>query len=265
MESRMSIKGKTALITGASSGIGVDFARELAKRGVNLVLVARRKQRLEAVAEEMREAFGVKADIIALDLGKSSAPQELYHHLKDQHTEVEILINNAGFGAYGPFVDTPWERTADMLQLNLITLTHLTKLFVADMLSRDSGYVLQVASIAAYQATPNYAAYAATKSYVLHFSEALHHELRKTKVKVSALCPGVTATEFFEVSGQQSSFYQRLAVMDSPTVARIGINAMLAGKASKIPGFMNTFSAFGLRFIPRSLQRILAGILMRSN
>jgi len=261
----MNLKGKTSLITGASSGLGVDFARELAQRGADLILTARRKERLEGVAQEMREAYGVRADVIALDLGESTAPQRLYDSVKELGCEVDILVNNAGFGVYGPFSDTPWDRTAQMLQLDIISLTHLTKLFLDEMIKRNSGYVLQVASAAAYQATPNYAAYAAAKSYVLHFGEALHHELRNTNVKISVLSPGVTATEFFQVSGQGTSLFQRVAVMDSPTVARIGIKAMLAGKASKIAGVMNAFSAFGVRFIPRSVQRTLAGILMKSD
>ncbi|MEL6822265.1 MAG: SDR family NAD(P)-dependent oxidoreductase, partial [Calditrichota bacterium] len=220
---------------------------------------------LEAVAQEMRETYGVEAEVIALDLGDSVTPQELYNRAKEQGREVEILINNAGFGVYGLFADTPWERTAAMLQLDIVSLTHLTKLFLEDMLKRNSGYVLHVASVAAYQATPSYAAYAAAKSYVLHFSEALHHELRDTNVIVSALSPGFTETEFFEVSGQKSTFFRRMSAMDSPTVARIGIKAMLSGKASKISGFMNAFSAFGVRFIPRSWQRSLAGLLMKTS
>lgn len=261
----MNLKGKTALVTGASSGLGVDFATELAQRGADLILTARRKDRLDAVAQEMREEYGVRAEVIVLDLGEPSAPQKLYDGVKELNLEVDILINNAGFGIYGPFANTPWERTAQMLQLDIVSLTHLTKLFLDDMVERDSGFVLQVASVAGYQATPNYAAYAAAKSYVLNFGEALHHELLNTNVKMSVLSPGVTATEFFEVSGQGTSLFRRVAVMDSPTVARIGIEAMLAGKASKIAGLMNAFSAFGVRFIPRSLQRTLAGILMKGD
>ena len=193
------IRNKTALVTGASSGLGVDFARELAKEGANLILVARREERLKAVQAEIKQEFGVDVDVIPMDLTQPDAPQALYDRLKSGKKPVDVLVNNAGYGLFGMFTELPWEKQKQMLDLDVIALTHLTKLFVPDMVERKFGAVLQVASIAAYQPAPTYASYAGAKSYVLFFSEALDHELRGTGVNVTTVSPGVTATEFLKV------------------------------------------------------------------
>jgi short-subunit dehydrogenase len=257
------LKGKTALVTGASSGLGVDFAAILAERGCNLVLVARREDRLQKLAAELRERHGVQVHVIALDLSPIGAPQVLYDRVRGLGLNVDVLINNAGFGTYGAFTDVPWEREQEMLTLDIVALVHLTKLFVRDMVARNFGFVLQVSSIGAYQPSPTYATYSAAKAFVLSFGEALNYELRNTNVKVSVLSPGVTETEFLQVAGQQRSLFQRLSIMKSRPVAEIGINAMLAGKPSKVAGAMNALTAWSLRFMPRRLQAAMANAAMQ--
>ncbi len=245
------LAGKTALVTGASSGLGVDFARELAALGANLVLVARREDLLKQVQADLKAKHGVQVTTIALDLGTPSAPQALFDLLKRQKAQIDVLINNAGFGLFGRELDLPWERTQQMLQLDIVTLTHLTKLFARDMVTRRSGYIMQIASIGAYQPSPGYAAYSAAKSYVLSFGEALSYELKGTGVSCTVVSPGVTATEFLQVSGQKATLYQRLTMMQSPEVARIGVRAMLARRTSVITGWVNWMIAMSVRFTPK--------------
>ena len=251
------VQGRTALVTGASSGLGADFARDLARRGAHLILVARRADLLTSLQAELAST-GVKIETIALDLIAPDAPQQLYDQLKAAGQTVDILINNAGLGIFGEFLEIPWEREHNMLELDIVTLTHLTKLFARDMVARRFGYILQIASIGAYQPSPTYATYSAAKAYVLSFGEALAYELRRHNVKVSVLSPGVTKTEFLHVAGQQPTFYQRMAMMDSPTVTRQGIDALLRGQTSLVPGFMNAVTAFSTRLMPRQFAAALA-------
>jgi short-subunit dehydrogenase len=255
--------GKTALVTGASSGLGVDFATILAERGCNVVLVARREDRLRASADELSTKHGVQTHVIAMSLSELGAPQQLYDRIRALGLTIDVLINNAGFGVHGPFADVPWEREQEMLMLDIVALVHLTKLYVRDMLARDSGYILQVSSIGAYQSTPTYGTYSAAKSFVLSFGEALNYELRKSNVKVSVLSPGVTETEFLEVAGQKRTLFQRMSIMPSRPVAEIGIEAMLRGKPSKVAGVMNALTAWSLRFIPRRTQTAMANAAMQ--
>jgi len=257
------LKGRLALITGASSGLGVDFATILAERGCNLVLVARREDRLRALAEKLTQEHGVQAHVMGMSLAPLGAAQDLYDRIRALNLTVDVLINNAGFGLYGPFTEIPWEREEEMLRLDIVTLVHLTKLFVRDMVARNFGYVLQVSSIGAYQPSPTYATYSAAKAFVLSFGEALNYELRSTNVKVSVLSPGVTETEFLAVAGQRKSLFQRLSMMQSRPVAEIGIEAMLRGKPSKVAGAMNTLTAWSLRFVPRRLQAAMASAAMQ--
>ena len=257
------LQGKTALVTGASSGLGVDFATILAERGCNLVLVARREERLRKLAEDLAQRHGVQAHVIAMDLAPLGAASDLYNRVRALNLTVDVLINNAGFGVYGPFAAIPWEREREMLLLDIVALVHLTKLFVRDMLARNFGYVLQVSSIGAYQPSPTYATYSAAKSFVLSFGEALSYELRGTNVKMSVLSPGVTETEFLAVAGQRRTLYQRLSMMPSRPVAEIGIAAMLRGKPSKVAGLMNALTAWSLRFVPRRLQAAMASAAMQ--
>ncbi len=259
------LKGRTSLVTGASSGLGVDFARVLAAKGSDLVLVARREDRLRSTADELGRRHGVRVEIVALDLAAVGAPQVLFDHLAAGGRSIDVLVNNAGLGLYGPFLEIPWEREAGMLQLDITTLVHLTRLFAAPMVERRFGRVLQVASIGAFQPTPLYASYSAAKAFVLSHGEALAYELRGTGVTCTVLSPGVTATEFLAVSGQHPTFYQRLMMMKSADVARIGIGAMLRGRPSVVPGALNALTAFSTRFMPRRLAAAVAYRTMKSN
>ncbi|MGB7537828.1 MAG: SDR family oxidoreductase, partial [Anaerolineales bacterium] len=248
------LRGKTALITGASSGMGADFARQLAAQGCRLVLVARRAEKLQALRIEIFERYAAEADTVAMDLCAADAPRKLYDHLKAQGLAVDILINNAGYAQYGEFVRTDWERCRAMLELDVVSLTQLTRLFAADMADRRSGFVLFVASTGAFQPTPLYAAYAAAKSYVLYFGEALHHELRPHGVGVTVLCPGVTRTEFFDVAGQEMTAFQRTTAMNSADVARIGIRAMLDKRSCVVAGWINALIAAFAPLMPRQFM-----------
>lgn len=259
------LRGRRALVTGASSGLGVDFARLLAADGANLTLVARREDRLRELRDEIASRHGVAVDVVAMDLALPDAPQRLFDQVKSAGQSVDVLVNNAGLGLYGPFLEIPWERERGMLELDVLALVHLTKLLVREMVARDFGFVLNLSSIGAYQPTPLYASYSAAKSFVLSFSEALSYELRQTKVRVTALSPGITATEFLKVSGQKPTLYQRQMLMSSEKVARIGVEAMLAGRPSVVPGFLNAMSAFSMRFLPRRLAAAIAYQTMKSD
>lgn len=257
------LRGRTALVTGASSGIGVDLARGLARRGANLVLVARREDRLRAVAEEIVQRHGVKADVVAQSLSEPEGAPRVVERVRALGVPVDVLVNNAGVGVFGEFKDVPWERQRALLELDLVTPVHLAHAFLPDMLLRGEGWILNVSSIGAFLPTPGYATYSAAKSFVLSFSEALAWELRATRVRVSALCPGVTETEFFDVSGQTRSLFQRATVMPAADVAESGLRALFTGRTSRVPGFLNAASIQSLRLVPRRLSTGLADLLMR--
>ena len=259
-----SLQGKTALVTGASSGLGVDFARELARRGCRLVLVARREELLKQLQGELQAAHGITAIVMTVDLGDPAAPQMLYDALKAQGVAVDILVNNAGFGLYGMELEIPWDKTRQMLMLDIVALTHLTKLFARDMVKRGFGRMLQVASIGAYQPSPTYAAYSAAKSYVRSFSQALNFELRHSGVSSTVISPGITATEFLQVSGQKPTAYQRAMMMTSAEVAAIGIKAMLKGRYSVVPGFLNWLTALFTMITPDPVNAAAAYRLMKN-
>lgn len=256
------LRGRLALVTGASSGLGVDFATILAERGCDLILVARREDRLRQLADQLGGRHGVKVHVLAMDLAPLGAAQKLYDEIGTRGLQVDVLINNAGFGVYGPFLEIPWEREEEMLRLDIVALVHLTKLFARDMVARNFGYILQVSSIGAYQPSPTYGTYSAAKAFVLSFGEALSYELRRTNVRVSVLSPGVTETEFLDVAGQKRTLFQRLSIMPSRPVAEIGIEAMLRGKPSKVAGRMNALTTWSLRFMPRRWQAAMAETAM---
>lgn len=258
------LSGRTALVTGASSGLGVDFARELAGLGCNLVLVARREDLLKQVQAELLQR-SVKVSIVTLDLGTAEAPQALYDLMRLQNLSIDVLVNNAGFGLFGQDLQIPWQKTRQMLQLNMLALTELTHLFARDMVKRGSGYIMQIASTGAYQPTPTYAAYAATKAYVLSYGEALNYELRGSGVSCTVVSPGVTATEFLQVSGQKPTWYQRRTMMSSGEVARAGVRKMLARRSSAVIGLFNWLAAFSVRFTPRSLAAATGYRLMKND
>lgn len=251
-------RGHRALVTGASSGIGADLARQFAQRGADLVLTARRADRLEAIAAECR-LFGVSVTTVPADLADPSSRSDLAASFPN----IDILANNAGLGAFGRFAEVPWERIEHMLTVNITALTHLARLFAEPMAARGWGRILMVASTAAFQPVPLFAVYAASKSYVLSFGEALNVELAGCGVRTTVLCPGVTETEFFEAAGQTRSAYVNRSAMTSADVARIGIDALARGRTSVVAGTANAAMALGTRFAPRSLTARLAYRVMK--
>jgi short-subunit dehydrogenase len=258
------LKGRTALVTGASSGLGVDFARELARRGANLVLVARRKDALEGVAKEMRDSYGIEVRVRPADLSDAPSREGLYRKLEAEGSDVDILLNNAGFGLFGKFAESDWGRLNQLLQVNMVALSHLTWLFTPAMIRRRWGRILLIASTGAFQPSPTYAAYGAAKSYVLSLGVALNHELRETGVSCTVACPGVTATEFFQVAGQRQTLYQRMTIMPSAKVADLAFKALLAQRPLVVTGRLNAFMAWSTRFMPRTRSAALAYRLMKN-
>ncbi len=245
---------KTALITGASGGIGLELAKLFARDGYNLVLVARSEQKLKQLAADLEHRHGVSVQVLAKDLSTPQSPAEIHAELQAQSITVNVLVNNAGYGTSGPFIETDLTTELQELQLNVVTLTHLTKLFAREMVRQRQGRILNVASTAAFQPGPLMAVYYATKAYVLSFSEALATELRGTGVTVTTLCPGATETGFAERAKIKSStLFQSSRVMSAEAVARIGYVGLMAGKTLVIPGFLNKALAFSVRFAPRAL------------
>ncbi len=260
---KQSLNGNTALITGASSGLGADFARQLALRGCDLVLVARRADRLRELQAEITSQNRVDVDCVAMDLVEIDTPQRLYDQLKDQGRSIDILINNAGRGLFGEFTSSAWDELHQMLEIDMVALTHLTRLFLPGMVDRKRGYVLLIGSTGSFQPTPTYAVYSAAKSYVLSLGEALHYELRSTGVHCTVLCPGVTRTEFLAVAGQRTTLYQRLTMMESRDVVQIGIDAMLRNRPSVVTGAFNAMFALSTRLMPRQILAALSAWAMR--
>ena len=247
---------KVALITGASAGLGVEFARQLSERGHRLVLVARRKDRLEALAKELGNARAV-----TIDLSKSGSAAKLLADLEAAGEQVEILVNNAGFGLIGRFAKLDAKRLRQMIDLNVGTLTDLCRSVAPAMIKRKSGGILNVASTAAFQPGPNMAVYFATKAYVLSFTEALHEELKAHGIRVTALCPGPTRTEFGEVAGfGGNGMFDRVA-MGAPEVVRAGLDGLDRNRAVVVPGWVNKIGAASTRFAPRSVVRRIAGAI----
>ena len=237
------------LITGASAGLGAEFARQCRAKGQELVLVARRRDRLEALAAELGGAH-----VLAADLGEPGAPARLLREVAGLGLEIETLINNAGFGLVGRFAELPADRQLEMVDLNVRALTELCRLALPDMLARGRGFILNVASTAAFQAGPYSAVYYATKAYVLSLSEALHEEAKGRGVHVSALCPGPTATEFFDVAGAPGGRLAKMATEPKAVVAA-GLDGLAKNKAIVIPGGKNRVGAFASRLLPRSTMR----------
>ena len=250
----------SALITGASSGIGAELARLCAADGYALILVARRADRLRELADRLTGEFGVPARVIATDLSEPAAPLALFEQAREE--PVKILINNAGFGLRGPYISTEWEKDVRLMQVNMIALAQLTKLFAARMAGNGGGRILNVASTAAFVPGPFMAMYYASKAWVLSFSLAVSNELQGTGVSLTVLCPGVTQTEFFDAAGITDSDLLSGPAMTAAAVAKEGYEAMLAGKAEIIAGARNRWTMLGTRLAPRSM---LAGIARRLN
>ena len=244
----------TALITGASGGIGYELARLFARDRHNLVLAARNAGRLSQVANQLQHEFGISAKAIALDLASDPAPQFLFDQLQREGVAVDVLVNNAGYGIFGDFAKVPIEEAMGQIQLNVTALTHLARLFLPAMLERGSGKILNVASTAGFQPGPLMAVYYATKAYVISFSESLANEVKSGGVQVTCLCPGVTDTGFQGRAGTENTILFRAArPMDAKTVARDGYRGLMAGKPLVISGLRNWLLTESLRFGPRRL------------
>ena len=249
----MRLSGKTALITGASGGIGLELAKLFAQNGCHLVLVARREETLKTLGREWESQYGIEVTEIATDLGRVSAPDDVAVRLLRERIQVDIVVNNAGFGVYGSFATTDLKAELDLIQVNITALTHLTKLFLPGMVSRGYGKILNVASTAAFQPGPLMAIYYASKAYVVSFSEALASELRGTGVTVTALCPGPTRTEFHVRAGIGHTKLMSGQGMTARSVAVEGYDGLMRGDAVVIPGFRNRLLATLVRWLPRTL------------
>ncbi len=247
---------RTALITGASAGLGVEFARQLSARRLRLVLVARRRDRVDALAKELGNARAV-----ALDLSEKGAAARLMADIAAAGEEIELLVNNAGFGLYGRFAELDARRQREMIDLNIGTLTDLCRAVAPGMIARGSGAILNVASTAAFQAGPGMAVYFATKAYVLSLSEALHEELKPHGIKVSCLCPGPTRTEFGAVAGFRSNGMFDHATMAAEDVVRAGLKTLDRNKAVAVTGLINRAGAFATRLVPRAVTRKIVGAI----
>jgi short-subunit dehydrogenase len=249
----MNTKSQTVLITGASGGIGYELAKLFARDCHNLVLVARSAERLSRVTTELNQ-FGVTVKTVPLDLAAPPAPKFLFDQLQRENIPVDILINNAGFGAFGEFAAMPEEEILGQIQLNIAALTHLTRLFLPPMIARRRGRIMNVASTAAFQPGPLMAVYYATKAYVLSFSEALANELRGSGVTVTCFCPGATNTGFAKRAGNEGSrLFKQIGAMNAETVARDGYRGLMKGKTIVISGTHNWLLAESVRFAPRKM------------
>ncbi len=249
---------KTALITGASFGIGLELARIFAREGHDLVLVARSSDKLRQLASELERAHGARSLILATDLSEPGAAAYVLDQTTRAQIVVDILVNNAGFGQYGFFAENDLEECIRQIQLNVTTLTHLSRLYLPEMIARKEGRILSVASTAAFQPGPLMAVYFATKAYVLHLSEALANELQGTGVTVTCLCPGATATEFHKRANATEMRLLKMGSMDAHTVAEDGYRALMAGKPVVISGFKNWLVAQSVRLSPRRLVTAIA-------
>jgi uncharacterized protein len=253
-------KGQRALVTGASSGIGAAFARELASRGADLVLVARSREKLAALADELSAQFGVAADLAVADLAMPDAAGELAAELATRDLQIDILVNNAGFGHHARLHQADPAMLSDQIRVNVAAVVDLTRLYLPGMLERDRGAIVNVASTAGFQPVPFMAVYGATKAFVISFTEALWAETRGTGVRVTALCPGATDTGFFDVAGDDAQIGRR---MPAERVVRSALRALDRRAPSVIPGAGNWLLANSSRFGPRGLIARIGGRMMR--
>lgn len=257
----------TTLITGASSGIGKVFAERFAREKHDLIVVARRKDELDALAERLSRDHGVQVHVIPCDLSAPEAPRRLYEEVQERGLTVDGLVNNAGFGLHGAFAGMDPEALSRMLTVNMTGLTLLTRQFLPDMLSRRRGMIVNVSSTAAFQPIAYFSAYAATKAYVLSFTEALAEEVRPHGVQVMALCPGPTRTEFMKTAGLKLGGlkYSEFVFMDAEDVVDACMKALRRREVVRIPGTLNALGARSLPFLPRRLVAKVSGMLMRQS
>lgn len=244
-------RGKWALVTGASAGIGLEIAKLLAAGGANLVVTARRRDRLEQLARELAGRHGVRTEVFVADLARPEAPGGIYAFTANKGIEIELLVNNAGVGAYGAFHGSDVARQLAMIQVNCSAVVHLTHLYLPQMVERRHGDILIVASTASFQPVPYISTYAATKAFDRLFAEGIAEEVRKFGVRVCALCPGSTRTEFQQVAGEPDRSFRHAETAEK--VARVGLEALAAGKSSVISGLQNWLSTEAQRLVPRSV------------
>ena len=256
---------QTALVTGASGGIGYELAKLFAKDHYNLVLVARSAPKLTQFADELQRQFGISAKAVPLDLTAAPAPHFLFDQLQRESIAVDFLVNNAGYGVLGDFSEVSLEDSLSQIQLNVTVLTHLTRLFLPAMLARGAGRILNVASTAGFQPGPRMAVYYASKAYVISLSEALANEVAGTGVTVTCLCPGPTDTAFQGRAGTENTrLLKTFRPMDAKTVARDGYRGLMAGKTLVISGFRNWLVAESIRFAPRKMVTAISRKLLSS-
>ncbi len=255
---------KWALVTGASAGIGKALAEELATGGANLLLTARRRERLDELAQKLVAAHKIRAEVFAADLAEPDGPANIFDFTRQKSIAIDVLINNAGFGAYGPFASVDLERLVGMVQVNCSAVVRLTRLFLPSMIERRAGYVLIVASTASFQAVPYISTYAATKAFDLFLAEGLAEELRPYGIRVCGLCPGSTESEFRQVANQEGHPVAAERRQEpAEKVARVGLQALAAGKSYVISGTGNYFGAQVQRLVPRRLVTRIAANIFR--
>jgi uncharacterized protein len=257
----LSTRKETVLVTGASSGLGMELAELFAADGSDLILVARRAELLERLAERVGARFGVRASVIPADLTAPDGVRRLVAAVEEMGLEVDVLVNSAGFGAHGEFARLPVDRVVGMVELNVTALTHLTRCFLPGMIDRGRGGVVNLGSLAGFLPGPHMATYFASKAYVLAFSEALQEEVRGKGVTVCCIAPGPTHTDFVESAGMQGIRFFRFGAKRAPDVARIGYRDFRAGRALSLPGLATKSATFALRFSPRALTRRVSRFL----
>jgi len=255
---------KTALITGASGGLGAEFARIHASKGDNLVLVARGKEKLNTLKNELEKQYAISVYVISRDLSEQSASLEVFSELQTQKIRIDYLVNNAGFGDYGLFAECDWKKQEQMINLNVMALTHFTRLFLPEMIKNKFGKVLNIASTAAFQPGPTMSVYFASKAFVLSFSEAIANELKGTGVTVTALCPGATETGFKTAASLDSSnLFKGSGIAGPKEVAEFGYRAMMKGKTVVVHGFLNLLMSQSVRFAPRNIVTAIARLKLK--
>jgi uncharacterized protein len=256
-----------ALVTGASSGIGKELARDLARRGHDLVLVARRAAEMEALASELRAAHAAQCTVLSVDLTAPGAIEALVAQLSARQLQPDVLVNNAGLGTSGPHHRNTWANEQRQIDLNITALTALTHALLPAMVARKQGKILNVASTAAFQAGPGMAVYFATKAYVLSYSEALHEELGHLGITVTALCPGPTRSEFFDVAfdAKRPAILDRVPMAPCADVARYGLDALMSGQAVAVHGWLNRLGVWSVRITPRSVLRKIMTRLFKAH
>jgi short-subunit dehydrogenase len=252
------MSSEIVLVTGASSGIGLELAKCFATEGCRLVLVARKGNALQELAAQLRQRYKTQSEVLPADLAEPGTPARIFDHLQNNGTKVDVLVNNAGFGAHGQFADLSLERQLAIVQVNVTALVHLTRLFLPGMIQRKSGGVLNVASTAGFQPGPGMAIYYATKAFVLSFSEAITEEVKSSGLVITALCPGPTATNFVEAANAEFSRGFMKSTMSAETVALIGHRAFRNKRAVAITGLRNQLLAFSVRLTPRVIVRKIA-------